>query len=517
MRATVQTLSDHPAGIHAYLWGLAGHPDVPRADLLRWIVDTVNTGDPSPLRQLVGLYIVLIDDRRNRRVRMISDHMGLRPWFIGRYKDRLVCGSDVWAIQDAGLNAGGINYDAVASWLRYAYDCTGQSLFTDYPQIGYGVVATYENGAVIQTPYAPFTGSDNKPPMDELIERIHAGMSRTFDAMTREMDDVSIALSGGYDSRYLAALATRRKHLKVTAFSVRDREAEGLAATMVAEGLGLSLEVLKTDGSVWNMYDEPYHFTAGGFPMTKQLSHHAALQRPGVPCLNGFIGDPIVRGTIDRAEGKLERETTEDRAIVFQRIHRVKHTLARFDLLDQTIIRHCDERTVPIWRKELQRWEHTGHPFFGANVFVRQRHYLSNNFLQHMDIAEAIVPFTAWEVIQYKLQNDSSCYTWETYERLFAAFFPEIAHVPHNSKMGVKNELNPLPSRCTKQWAAAVIREICLSNNLSIVNRRKSLPRLLGAWMGRRDVELVALFLYRLYLLEQRIRAAGIAFDWNQI
>ena len=101
---------------------------------------------------------------------------------------------------------------------------------------------------------------------------------------------------------------------------------------------------------VWNMYDEPFHFTPGGFPMTKQLSYFAASQRPGVPCLNGFIGDPIVRGTIDRVEQETRTRMQEDLAVVFQRIHRVRHTDARFDLLDHGIVKRCDERTLAVWR-----------------------------------------------------------------------------------------------------------------------------------------------------------------------
>ncbi|MDB5172714.1 MAG: hypothetical protein JWN51_1487 [Phycisphaerales bacterium] len=299
--AQVETLYDEATGCCAYLWGIAGHPDIPRAGLLRWCLDVVNSGDPSPLRQMVGLFVVLIDDRRNERVRMISDHMGLRPWFVGRYDGRLVCGSNVWDIQDAGLNAGGVNYDAVASWVRYGYDCTGQSLLADFPQMGYGAVGTWEKGAYSEVEYAPYTGGEARPPEHEVIAGMHDRMSRTFDALTGDLGHVSIALSGGYDSRYLAALASNRKHLKVEPFSVRDREAEGMAASMVAEGLRLDLQILRTDGSLWNMFEEPYQFTAGGFPMTKQLSELVALQRPGVTCLNGFIGDPIVRGTIDRA------------------------------------------------------------------------------------------------------------------------------------------------------------------------------------------------------------------------
>ena len=511
-------MEDEAAGCCAYFWGLAGHPDVPREGLLRWIVDQVRADHSSALRHISGVYIALIDDRRTGRIQMVSDVMGLRPWFVGQQFGRLVCGSDVWAIQEAGLNSGTVNYDAVASWLRYNYDCTGQSLFTDYPQMGFGAVGTWENGTYSETHYAPFTGGNAKPQLPELLEHIHGGLSRSFDAVTKDLDHVQIALSGGFDSRYLAALASKRKHLKVESFSVRDREAEGLAATMAADGLGLSLEVLRTDGSLWNMFDEPYHFTAGGFPMTKQTSYFAASQRPGVPCLNGFIGDPMIRGTLDRADKKLESETTEELPVAVQHINRLKHTHARFDLLEGDIVNHCDERaTLEVWRRQMSRWTHTGHPFCATSFFVRQRHYISNNFLQHLDVAEAIVPFTAWEVLQYKFQNDASCYTWETYEALFKTYFPEIAHVPHNLKMGEKNDLDPTPSRCTKTWARALLKGMSNSGCLPLINRRKALPRLVGALVGRRDVELVALFLYRLFLFEGRLRRAGVAFDWDAI
>jgi Asparagine synthase len=511
--AVVHTFADRDCC--AYFWGVAGHGDVRGKELLAWIVDKVSTGQIAALRQVAGMFIVLIDDRSHRRVRMISDIMGLRPWFIGRHKGRLVCGSDVWTIHDAGFNSGGVNYDAVASWLRFGYDGTAQSLFIDYPAIGPGVVATWENGAYSETPYAVFTGGQETPTQAQIVEKIHQDVSRAFDALTADLDHVTIALSGGYDSRYLAALASRRKHLKVEAFTVRDREAEGAAAQMVGDALGLSVEILRTDGTVWNFYDEPYHFTAGGFPMTKQTSYFAASQRPGVPCLNGFIGDPIVRGTLDRIDGRLEREIREDLAVIYQQHWR--GAPARLDLLDEKVVQRCDERTLAMWQKHLKTYAPTGHPIFAFGMFVRQRQYISNNFLQHLSVSEALVPFVTWDVLQYKLSNDASCYSFEIYEALFRLFFPEIAHVPHNSKMGAANELNPRPSHWTKHWASQVLKGISRSGCMPLVNRRKSIPRLIGALMGRRGLDVAALFLYRLYMLEERLRNSGVNFDWRAI
>jgi len=518
--AKVHARRDERTGCCAYLWGLAGRAGIGGAELVGWCLEVIESGDFTPLRELVGLFVLVIDDRRNNRVRFVSDHMGLRPWFVGRFQGRLVAGSDVWAIQDAGLNAGSVNYDAVASWLRYNFNCTGGSLFTDFAQSDPCSVATWENGALSQAQYATFTGGQAKPPIAQVAAGLHERISSAFDAVAGELSHVSVALSGGFDSRYLAAMAVQRKHLQVEAFNIRDREAEGTAASMVAQELALKLNVIQTDGSLWNIFPEPYHFTADGFPMTKQLSHVAAMQRPGVPCLNGFFGDPIVRGTMERAQGKLEREISgEDPAAVLSRHHHLKPWQGRIDLIDPAIVDRADQRLIAVWRKHLARWQHTGHPFFCANLFVRQRHYFSNNFLQHMDVAEAIVPFTACEVIAFKLAHDSSCFGWETYEAMFDTFFPRIAHVPHNSKMGgARNELLDIhASRCSPAWAAAVLAALRKSDRISIVSRRKSIPRLLGAMMGRYDVEIVATFLYRLLLLDDRLRRSGVAFDWRAI
>jgi hypothetical protein len=120
-------------------------------------------------------------------------------------------------------------------------------------------------------------------------------------------------------------------------------------------------------------------------------------------------------------------------------------------------------------------------------------------------------------VIQYKLNHDSACFRWETYEALFRTYFPEIAHVPHNSKMGAKNDLDPKPSRATRQWAATALAALARSGCVPVLSRRRSVPRLIGALLGRRDVEVVAQFAYRLVMLDQRMRRAGLPFDWRGI
>ncbi|HET6248877.1 MAG TPA: asparagine synthase-related protein [Tepidisphaeraceae bacterium] len=515
--AKVETFRDATGGCCAYCWGRMAHPDIASKDLLQWIAAAAGGHDISQLRFLVGTFVVLIDDRKNRRVLMVSDIIGIRPWFVGQHQGRLVCGSDVWEIQKAGIDMGGINYDAVASWLRFIWDCSGQSLFKNFAEIGYGSLGRWENGAYVEKKYFTLTGGLNQPTQAELFDGIRQRVSRTFDAVTRDLTQISLPLSGGYDSRFMAALAAKNKRLEVEAFCVRDREAEAIAATMVAEALDLKLRVLETDGTMWNMFAEPYHFTPGGFPITKQVSHLIASQRPGVPLLSGFFGDPTVRGSQDRLHGLNERQTTEELAVAYRRAFIINHRLARFDLIDEKIIARADERILNLLRQRLAVWEYTGHAFLGVTLFFHQRYFMGNNVTQLLHVTDPIIPFASWELIDYKMQNDPSLYDYTMYKNLLADSFPEIAHIPHNCQMGAKNESSPRRSDCTTGWAAAALRAIMHKGNLSLLSRRKTLPRLLGSLAGRRDQEVLALFLYRLLLLENRLRQGGIMFDWNEI
>lgn len=81
-----------------YVWGRMAHPQRSGNNLLRWCVDVVDSEDLRPLAQLIGLFVMLIDDRRAGAIHMFSDVMGVRPWFVTTDGSRLICGSSVWPI-----------------------------------------------------------------------------------------------------------------------------------------------------------------------------------------------------------------------------------------------------------------------------------------------------------------------------------------------------------------------------------------------------------------------------------
>lgn len=514
-KATFLTHEDAESECCSYLWGKAVHPAHRGENLLGWCARKVRNGDLAGLSDMIGAFVILIDDRRNRRVHFLADPMGVRPWFIGKHCGRTVAGASLWPIHHAGLAGPAIDYDSVASWMYYGYDCTGGSLFANYRRLAPGAVITLDGDEILQSDYAHLAGGDAFPPREQVADYIYQQVSESFDLLAEGTDSLAVALSGGYDSRFVAALAARKKEIRCEAFSVRHSEGEVKLASRIAEAIGLPFTPIHTDGSLWNMFSEPFHALPEGFPITKQMSYLVAAQRPGVPTLNGYLGDINIRSTGIREDRRVEFES--DETLVPSLTRRRRLWGLRFDLLDSGIERRVEERATAAMRAMISRGRAYDKPFLYTAFYGRQRFYISNNTLQHLDVSEALTPFYRWSLIEQRFRSDYDCFTWETYELLFQRHFPKLAEIPHFDRMGSPVAQSLRPSRATRRWAAMMLAGLRSAECLPVLSRKKAIPRLTGAIMGHREMAPAVLFLYRLFLLETQLQRSGAKLDWRNI
>ncbi|HWE95202.1 MAG TPA: asparagine synthase-related protein [Tepidisphaeraceae bacterium] len=514
-KAQLAIWSDRPSGFSAYVWGRPTHPTHRGDALIRWCVKQVREGTLPRLTELVGTFVLLIDDRRERRVHCVGDAMGIAPWFQGRHAGRWVGGTNIWPIQRAGLAGKAVNYDAVGSWLYFGYNLTDGSLLQDYRRLTAGTVATFAGDTLTEETYARLTPGEARPPRGQIAHTIFEQISQAFDQSTDGLETVSLALSGGYDSRILAALAAKKNGMKTQAFLVRDTDHEAAIVSRIAQRVGLPLHVIPTDGSRWNIFDEPFHSLPDGLPITRQVTHVVAQQRPGVPLINGFLGDIVTRGTGTQTDCQVELKAGEE--LVHYLTARRRLPGLRFDLLEPGFESRVEARAREAMRVLSDRGRALGKPFLYTGFYARMRYYTSNNFLQHLDVAEPINPFYTWPLIAQRFANHYDCFTWETSELLFQHHAPCLADIPHSERGAIPPPVQSVPSRCTKQWAAAMLADLPRRGFLPLLSRKKALSRLTGALLGRRDVDDVVLFLQRLSLLESWLRQAEIPFDWRAI
>ena len=474
---------------------------------------------------MLGNFVCVLDDRHQRRIIFISDALGLRPWFVGSHRGQLVAGSNVLGICAAGLTNGEVDYDAVSCWLKYNHDCTGGSVVTDYKHIQPGVVSTFDaTGKLIrQTEYGRFEFADAFLPPDEMADRIHSAAAHSFAVQTRDLADVNMPLSGGYDSRLLLALGCETG-LRMHAQTVNTREYEVALAIEVAAALKHPLKIVHSRRRILDLFDDPFAFSPAGFPTGRNLTSALARRHPGMPLVSGFLGDGVMRGSM--TVGGTAR-WAKDRAGLSadQLTHGVHHDyemyLNRFHLLRPRVAKQVEQRAMQCLHRVIQRGIVAGKPILHADLFARHRCYFANIFLQHLDVAEAILPYHTWELINLRTSYDQRCYTGRNYPTIFERHHPAIANIKHTIDFVPPSDAQPRAkvhaTRHLRRFAADVAAALVLTDCLDGARRNRILSLLPGALLGEPQFQEEVQFAYKLQLFERKLRRYGIRMDWDAI
>ncbi len=497
----------------AYVWGIPVHRKISPSDIPTWCANIVAERHYNRFKELLGSFVVIVDEPAQHRITIATDILGIRPIFLTKDNGRIVFGSDVWSIQKAGLINNAVDYDAVGAWITYGYNCTNGTLFADLRRLPPGSIIVLQGNQCDEFAYAAFQAEGQRASVKQAAEDLHEIVASTVKTLLGNYPRVTLALSGGYDSRYLLALSSLFLREAVNCAAVSVSEEEITPARQVAVALGASLDIIPVDGSIWDLYDQVYHFTADGFPISKFVTYCTAQKYPGTPMINGFLGDSLMRGSHDRIQGKYETGYSDNLADVLQR----EHTVVSPDIFRRDVAARIEARSNLPMEAAVREGRRVGKVFNWADLYYRQRFYTSNNFLQHISLTEGLLPFYSWELLSYKMNHDNSVFSRDIYDAIFARHFASIAKIPHASDLAQGNSQTPKSARCTKRWARQLLPKIANKNWLSLLARRRSSLLALAGMVNSARFESSILTLQRLYLLEEQARSSAIDFDWKRL
>jgi hypothetical protein len=499
-----------------YLLGIPAHPHITTSEIPKWSSRIVAAGHYKRFRELLGAFVVIVDEPAQHRITFVTDIMGLRPFFIGKHNDRIVFGTDVWTLYQAGLCNGTIDYDAVSEWIFYRYCLGDRSLFSSLTRLPFGTVSIFQDDKHAEISYTEFQPKSYTPPPQQVAEDLYAIVASTVKTLLADYPRVSIALSGGYDSRFLLALYSSLTKATIDCATVSFTKAEGSVAAQVADTLELPLKIFPEERSEWNYYNNVYHFTPNGFPISKFVTYCVAKEYPGIPMLNGFLGDVLMRGAIDKIQEKYETEWNENLADVLEHWHAPFSYKVFRKIIRKNISERIRMRSRPLIEKAVRKASNIGKVFNWAGIYYRQRHYISNNFVQHIGIAEALIPYYSWPLLSYKMEHEYKIFSRYIYQRIFQTHYPELAQIPYAKDLA-SNKKTFRAAQCTKRWAREMLPVICNKNYLSLLQKKTCIPLNMSGFTHLQKAQ-TAIFLFkRLYLLEKKVKEAGLDFDWNCI
>ena len=276
------------------------------------------------LPRLIGMFALALWDRRERRLSLVRDRFGIKPLYWSYDGACLRFGSELKALTaEPGFDRT-IDRDALASYLRFCYVPSPQSIYRAARKLPAGhVLEISPAGApridawwrladlVRSARAAPFTGSKGEATeaLEELLK----------DAVKRRMyADVPLGvfLSGGVDSATVTALMQAQSDRPVQSFTVGFSETgydEAAHAAQVAAHLGTdhTEEILTPDAAravipdMPAIFDEPFADSS----QIPTLLVSQITRRQVTVALSGDGGDEIFGGYNRHieADGRLKR------------------------------------------------------------------------------------------------------------------------------------------------------------------------------------------------------------------
>jgi asparagine synthase (glutamine-hydrolysing) len=258
-----------------------------------------------------GMFAMAVWDRRERRLHLVRDRLGIKPLYVGRQGNRIAFASELKAFAVLPGFLGEMDPGAIAGFLRFGYVPAPRSIWRNITKVEPGeMVSISADGAMTRRTYwsasriaqagldNPFTG-DARAAADALENLL-------LDAVERQMvSDVPLGafLSGGIDSSSVVAFMSRSGRGRVRTFTIGFAESgfdEAKHAARVAAHLGTEhteLTVTAADAlalvpNLAEIYDEP-------FADSSQIPTHlvSKLTRQHVTvALSGDGGDELFGG-----------------------------------------------------------------------------------------------------------------------------------------------------------------------------------------------------------------------------
>jgi asparagine synthase (glutamine-hydrolysing) len=235
-------------------------------------------GVEAAVRRFVGMFAFALWDRKERKLYLVRDRLGIKPLYYGWVEGQFVFASELKAIRQYPGFQAQIDRDVLALYMRHNYVPAPHSIYQGISKLNAGcilmlggpqeqpVVSQYWSATEIakQGLRSPVQGSET-----EIVEQLERTLAEAV--KLRMISDVPLGafLSGGIDSSTVVALMQSQSARPVKTFTIgfhEDAYNEADHAKSVASHLGTDhTELYVTPQEALNvvpllpaMYDEPF-------------------------------------------------------------------------------------------------------------------------------------------------------------------------------------------------------------------------------------------------------------------
>jgi asparagine synthase (glutamine-hydrolysing) len=274
----------------------------------RFIVELYEKVGCDFVKYINGLFSVIILDKKENRVIVANDRYGYFPLFFGVNSDRITFASEAKTVLKGLVEIPELNEDAVPEFFAFSFLLGDKTFFKKVKKIPPAHLVVYEGNQdkFNFTRYWDFSLKtyDRSIPLADYLKEFNRLMKQAIERRVKDCDKVGVFLSGGLDSRVIAAFASELTIPVVTyTFGVEGCE-EQIIAAEIAEALGLENVFFDIPSSFISDFANSIVYTGDGMIRIRD-SHFISL----LESIRGQV-DSVLLGTFGgdltcRPEGRL--------------------------------------------------------------------------------------------------------------------------------------------------------------------------------------------------------------------
>ena len=278
-------------------WKTSSDSEVILEAFVAWGIDFVH--------QLNGMFAIAIYDKKEDKLFLFRDRMGIKPLYYFYNNKDLIFSSELKAICAIKKDLE-ISKNAIYAYLHLGYIPNNQTIYKEIFKLKQSSYIIYHNGEILNESYWKITNKISKNINQDLVKSKKELKFLLQESIEKRLiSDVPIGtfLSGGIDSSLVTAIAQDVNNSPINTFSIgfdNKKHNESFHAKKVANYLGTHHNefILKEQDAIgeieniMNHFDEPF---ADSSALPTMLVSKMARRHVTV-CLSGDGGDELFMG-----------------------------------------------------------------------------------------------------------------------------------------------------------------------------------------------------------------------------
>ncbi|MEJ2737614.1 MAG: asparagine synthase-related protein [Anaerolineae bacterium] len=391
----------------------------------------------SMLDQVAGAYAFALLDRRTQTLLLVTDRLGLRPIYYAEHAGSFRFASEVKGILADPAFPRRLNRAAAADLFHFSFIMGEKTLFQDIHLLPPASVLRYQQGRWTVSRYWEIPFPEHYPRRTDrwYDDLIYEALKAAVDRMVRPGLNYGLSLSGGLDSRWIAALLAQVQP-ESSAFTLGTPGSDDTPpAIEVAKQTGLPHHYWELSPTFVPDLAETYMYLVDGMdhlwhmeelPLTVRVGDYADVS------VGGFLGDGLFGYEINPISALLRRKD-----VVRYRLWRTRGGRPAPELLAQAFGERTGQELTALAINSLEKGfaEAPSQRGFQAIQYydLRQPERRLANVAQLAKLAYVDIyhPIADQEVVQAALQLPASqLVTERAYRRAMATHFPAMAAIP---------------------------------------------------------------------------------------